>query len=540
MGSPEIDFEKKMREWDLVVVGGSLSGLFVAQKFKSEKEGSRVVVLEKGPELGGRIRTCYDGTTVLYEAGAWRIDDSHAEVRRLVDELNENERADQITLSPHPSETNRCNRRYPHAAHVPPLAEETQQDISTWAAHAFVRSPAHAGHTLSSGGYGTKTTQARGSQSYESKPDATFSRVDQGISSIVAKLERCVRKLGVHIYTNCRVTDVRYIGETYCVSTLTRKKGDGAPDSFRTEELRGRKCCLALPPEFWTKFAIYDHLRMTAAQVGSYALVHVYAEVDQDLLDEMGSTSTRGFHFLHKGVGSQIISPSHGNNIMQLAYAGAENAMALRELWEADPKELKRQLVADLWSTFELKGAADADRVGQLRVHYWHRANHYWKAALGLDTKAAMHAATVAPHPSKLPHLVTCGEAFSTQQGWMEGALQTGMLAVSELLQERAYLHRLPALNLNYELRFDYDDWILDAERWKHVHPGGELALAKHNGRDITLLFDSVHNTKHALRVAANMRVGVRHTDGTIRALPGANGAALSSVYSRSRRQRRL
>ena len=71
--------------YDVVIIGGGISGLYVA--YKLLKRGDlRVLILEKGGELGGRVFT-YSDDNMTVDAGAGRFSDSHTLFISLLKEL---------------------------------------------------------------------------------------------------------------------------------------------------------------------------------------------------------------------------------------------------------------------------------------------------------------------------------------------------------------------------------------------------------------------------------------------------------------------
>ena len=66
-----------------VIIGAGISGLTVAEGLL--KQGKPVIILERYPNVGGRIATYRDAETGLqYEIGAGRIHDSHSRVHALI------------------------------------------------------------------------------------------------------------------------------------------------------------------------------------------------------------------------------------------------------------------------------------------------------------------------------------------------------------------------------------------------------------------------------------------------------------------------
>ena len=80
--------------YDIVIVGGGISGLFLAYKLCDTD--LNILLIEKGKSLGGRIVTI-EKEGILYEAGAARFNEKHTKLITLIKELD---LEDQITMLP--------------------------------------------------------------------------------------------------------------------------------------------------------------------------------------------------------------------------------------------------------------------------------------------------------------------------------------------------------------------------------------------------------------------------------------------------------
>ena len=69
--------------YDLVIIGGGLSGCYCAFKNKHKK----ILLIERKGRLGGRVKTIKD-KNLVYEAGAARISESHKKLLKLIKQLN--------------------------------------------------------------------------------------------------------------------------------------------------------------------------------------------------------------------------------------------------------------------------------------------------------------------------------------------------------------------------------------------------------------------------------------------------------------------
>jgi hypothetical protein len=127
-------------------------------------------------------------------------------------------------------------------------------------------------------------------------------------------------------------------------------------------------------------------------------------------------------------------------------------------------------------------------------VHRWQLEAH-----LNGKTKEELMAMAVYPSPVQLPRLHLIGEAFSSQQGWTEGALLTSMQAVEHITKHplaSASKHAQPIKAAERKKGGDqmiYKGIVVDVSEWRDRHPGGFGPIFGHGNEDISELFDNFH-----------------------------------------------
>ena len=72
--------------YDVAILGGGISGLYLAYNLLKRDSKKKVVIIEKSRELGGRVDT-YQDKWMSVEAGAGRIHNGHTLTLNLIQEL---------------------------------------------------------------------------------------------------------------------------------------------------------------------------------------------------------------------------------------------------------------------------------------------------------------------------------------------------------------------------------------------------------------------------------------------------------------------
>ena len=147
--------------------------------------------------------------------------------------------------------------------------------------------------------------------------------------------------------------------------------------------------------------------------------------------------------------------------------------------------------------------------VSEVRRHLWPFAFHKWRAVPNFDLARAV-ATCVRVNPVRLPRVLCAGEAFSSHQGWMEGALETAELAVAAVTARDGVT---PRPDVVPDRTFAPREWTvyveglrLDVRAFADVHPGGIAALREHVGEhldDYMLQFD---HSPHAWAVVRSLK----------------------------------
>ena len=446
---------------DVVVVGAGLAGLAVARAL--QRDG--VVVLEASRRAGGRVRTQYEdrkgeGARVAYESGPWRVPETHTRVRRLFAEMD-------VALVPRPS---------------PP---ETQgmivPGLSTWDAHALRSGDPRVADDLDlATGYADETHAA--SAPYTTDADRYYV-APEGFSLLIERLAQGVQD----VRYDHRVVDARVKGRRYEL-TVRRRVGH---NRFRTETMECDALVVCVPPHACREWTIFrEHARSVMSAVVPGALHHIYVR---------DAAHPRGKHVkAADSLAAQFISSQYEDSPwFQASYTGGRLATLWHHLRLSAPDAfwtvLRTQVRKMVGGWTPAEDAAHAS-------HYWPHAYHAWRPVPHFDLARAVRTA-VRPNPHALPRVFLAGEAFSSHQAWMEGALETAELAVGALLARAP-----PRPHLAPTEHVTVEGWTLDVAEWMRVHPGGEAALRNHLGEDVTALMHHVGHSEHAWAVVHSLK----------------------------------
>jgi hypothetical protein len=477
---------------DCCVVGAGVAGLRVAALLA--RQGASVEVVEAAPRAGGRVRTERDGEgRVLYEAGPWRIPSDHARAIALFREHG-------VRLVP---------LRTPLASHVggdrhagaegqarAGLSGFDVRLLRTLRPHEADRSDQETGYAGQTSSDSTAAPYVTGAASFFVAPEGFSSLVDAMVSAATAA--------GARLRLDTRVTDVRRLapasalaeeGSEYALSLSSR----GAGGAFAASELRARAVFVCVPPRSaseWTSFA--PHVRSHLGRVEEGCLHHVYVK---------GSVAGPPLHVIDASTPLvQTIGDQYGRGWMQASYTSGRMARFWHRLRMLDPPNFVSLILSLLRERFPRFCATAAHGGGaQVRSHFKEGAFHAWRPAPHFRLRDAVRA-SATPAPSAFPALFWAGEAFSSYQAWIEGALETAALAVGAW-------EAGGGAGLGYETRRPFADEVVVEGRvlghmaaWATSHPGGAAAIHNHLGEDLTPLLAHVGHSPHAWAVVAALQ----------------------------------
>lgn len=417
------------------------------------------------------MRSVYDDHhhRLSYEAGPWRVPNGHVRTKRLFAQLG-------VRLEP--METS------PIDTHGDDATSNAMPGLSTWDVHALhTLDPLSADRADLATGYADQTASASGSSPYTTG-SRRFFVAPEGFRTMIERLAE-----GSAIEYDCRVVGVSKTADgAYRVRCVVRT----GHNSFQPREWVSRYLFVCVPPDScreWSIFAL--HARSLMASVVSGQLHHIYIKGDE--------ATPRGQHTTAQPLLAQTVSSQYSwSHWFQASYSGGRIARFWNHLKLSYPdrfEALLRRLTGQAWV-----GTWSSIVTPEIRSHFWPVAYHAWVPVPNFDLSRAVRL-SVRPNPMQLPGVFFAGEAFSSHQAWMEGALETADLAFYAFVDPTEDEFRPPG---PYSVVLD--GVTLDVEEWMDRHPGGRKALENHLGEDVTLLFKHIGHSSHAWAIVHSLK----------------------------------
>lgn len=459
--------KKRMpRKERVVVVGAGLAGLRIASELE-ERGGMEVLLLEARERVGGRVWTEKgEGGRVLYERGPWRVPSTHRRVIRLFSELG-------VLLVPLPTPT----PLYPHSQ------KGSCRGLSTWDAEALASGdPSKADVADLETAYADETHSACGSAPYKTDTDE-FYVSPSGFSEAIERLSKRLSKETLRL--NTRVVDIeKKKGRGYEV-TVRERRNKNSFSPHKTVDCDSVFVCV--PPSVCREWgAMRRFARSTLSAVKEGELAHLYVR---------DAEFERGNHTLYpSSLVSQVVSSEYeGSDYFQAAYVGGRLARMWQNLHLQAPTSFLRILREEVekWTGHSIPVASE------VRHHHWPVAYHAWRAVPDFSLSKSVRL-SVLPNPVDLPNLYIAGEAFSSHQAWMEGALETAEMSIDAFFS--------PPPKPPPKSATVVEGREVDVSKWKKVHPGGSGAISNYEGEDLTSLVSHIGHSPHAWAVVHSLK----------------------------------
>lgn len=361
--------------YDIVIVGGGISGLYCLYKILKLNISLNVLLIEKESRLGGRIFTVFDDyNNPIFEKGAYRIDLKHYRIIGLLNELNID--FELLTLETFTD---------------PKLVFENENYIKD--KYFFIKN-----------GFNTIIYKL-----YENIPSKYI--------SLQSKV--------VDIFGNNGEYKINYVNQGHNIN------------------IKSKKVILACPPQIFKKWNITYDLCNIINSVKEYSLNKIIIQT----VSQATFKNINNYQLYLSNDLNRVISSIYQNNWSTISYSAENLANYWNELYINDPTKYKNKITG-LTKSFVNKSLNIIDT----QNIYWECGNHTWC----VENTQEMYLESINPKHN----LYIIGEAFSLNQGWCEGALQTADSCISFLLR-----HEMSSINKNFRIDYtDYIDIIYDQE----------------------------------------------------------------------------
>ena len=406
--------------YDIVIVGGGISGLFLA--YKLSETNLEILLLEKDKNLGGRIHTSTDGN-IQYECGAGRFNEKHEKLISLIHELKLQE--NMIAL---PKNIDIVVRDYKtniplNSSYLFSILKDKYSDydkshlqkITFYQLLIDMFDSETANYMKDTLGYDAEFLHLNAHAAITMFKDDLFDETEYyvlkgGLSQIMDKMESALKKR--KNVTILKKNELKKIFDDKIVTSI---------DTYNYKNL-----VLAIPQYNLKKLDEFKDFKQIDS-VTPIELLRIYATYPlsngEPWFKDIKRTTTNNYI-------RHIIPIDYSKGLIMISYTDSLYAKLLANLHSFSEEKLMEAIHKEINCLFDIT----PPKPKKVYFHYWNDAYsglHVWKPGCDIDE---IYPQILQPDTKK--NIYICGETYSKKQGWIEGALETSYDILKKLKLE--------------------------------------------------------------------------------------------------------
>lgn len=397
-------------KYDIIVIGGGISGLNILYELAKQKTKKRVLLLEKNNYLGGRIKTFREQINkknYQWEEGAGRFNKNHKLLINLIKELKLSSHINPIGsdikfIPSKPIDREFYNKNpfeYVNIV-VTRLEKESAEEsrkytFQEYAIKKNILTKKEFDFVLDSFGYYSELVDMNAADALRLFKDGITNKLQYyglkcGLDQIIEKMRGIILKnKNFTIKTNTHIKNIKYIDSSFVLNS-----GQYFCDNL----------VLAIPKPNLCELDFLKPIRRGILDsIVCKPLCRIYAVYENAWFKNMGKITTNNDL-------RYIIPINEKSGLIMISYS--DNAFA--EYWK-NKRKILPLINKNIRETFDI----DIEDPIYIKKSYWDCGVGYWKK--NVDSGKISNAML---KPFDVP-LFICGENYSTTQGWIEGALIT-------------------------------------------------------------------------------------------------------------------
>ena len=468
--------------YDLVIVGGGISGLFLA--YKLCETNLKILLLEKDSNLGGRIHTIKK-EDYTYECGAARFNQNHTKLLTLINELDLQDKMIQLS-----SDINEKVRKYQTKNNLnidylfnvlrkkyEDLDDTYLQNITFYQLLTQIFDNETAEYIKDAFGYDSEFIHLNALAAMTMFKDDLFKKTSyyilkDGLSQIIETIE-------LYLSFKKNVTILKKNN----LKKIFDDKIETSIDTYYYKNL-----ILAIPQfnlKNLNEFKDFKELD----SVQPIQLLRIYAKYpiknkkDGVWFKNIKRTTTNNYI-------RHIIPIDYEKGLIMISYVDCHYANMLHSMYLNGKQALINAIHKEIRTLFNI----NPPEPEELFVHNWDKEYagvHMWKTGYNINE---LYPKIMQPDPKK--NIFICGETYSKKQCWIEGALETcydvlklikfkdiNITFSKELEEEKKIDKKIIKKKYTIQEVLKKDKWIIlevngkkniyDVSKWIPIHPGG-------------------------------------------------------------------
>lgn len=489
---------------DYIIVGGGISGLYLAYKLSKDVRftNNKIILFESRDRFGGRIHTFnkkINGINYRWEAGAGRFNNNHKLLIELIKDLKLDKKINKISANnnflPNKYYKNYTDNTTPYKYIREVIKLSKKNKTSDLRKYTFMElsikliGKKKSKFIYDSYGYYSELSVMNAYDAIHlfkigMNPKHQFYSLNGGLSQIINKIVTLLKRSGIILKKKSIVTDISYSKNTNNFNVTVNNK------KYSTLSL-----ILAIPKPNLTKFKILNKIKKDLNSIKCEPLERIYAVYPKKngkvWFDDLIKTTTNNKL-------RYLIPINKNNGTIMISYTDGIFTKYWHNLELKNDKELKNKINKHVNKLFSKK----IDPPIYLKSHYWSCGAGYWKKNINSNI---ISKKIIKPFTNM--NLYICGENYSLNQAWIEGALETSKDVINKLDQSTYTLSNLKTHKLKRNAWLIVDKNVYNVTNWIDKHPGGKIIM-NGIGKDSTKIFKMIGHSKNAYSMLKKFKIG--------------------------------
>lgn len=434
--------------YEVVIVGGGLAGLYSAYRILQANPDTRLLIVEKRADLGGRVFT-YRDDTMTVEAGAGRFSREHTRLWKLLRELGLASKAVPIPGGFTYVDSSTGNEAPGPEKDVAEVVKAGKSEtLSYLRSVSFldfakrVIGASRAQHIVDSFGYYSELVVMNAHDAMvlmDVLDNPAFFSLQGGLSLIITELEQRIRAFpNATIWTDTLVKRFEIFRTSKCGDSRESRRKIALPTLNRGSIRRGRKigrrgrrgcryslamadgrrvsaerCIFAVPKQALESLSAFRPVRPLLNQIACGSLCRIYSQFPSFPSEEILYAKKRTINNDLR----MMIPIDSKSGVVMISYTDNRFADAWHAMEQQSVESVDTQIARLVNETLSIR----LPKPLKTKVFYWPCGVGYWKVGAN---SLAVSRRIVRPFPGHA--IYVCGEHYSEKyQQWMEGALET-------------------------------------------------------------------------------------------------------------------
>jgi protoporphyrinogen oxidase len=409
--------------YDIIIIGGGISGLYTAWNILKKDPLKRVLILEKENNLGGRIFSEEIVKNKIVEAGAGRFSNRHILLLKLIEDLN----LSNLIIPINGDKNYFDNSILYDLTNVKKLIEiivkeskkenkEILRNMSFSQYGEKIIGLSNMKLVIDSFGFTIELIKENAYDCIqllrELSPKNDFYVLKNSLSQIIKNLNNKINQYKfAKIFLNSNVISINPFNIGYKINTINK------------EFIAKNACICALPKYALERLMIFKPIQKSLLnKVYSGSLCRIYSVFNKN---ESGKV---WFHSLSKFTTKNalrfVIPIDEERGIIMISYSDYKSADYWKKLEEEEGLDKVNEKLVELMK--KTTGIKNIPIPIKTKIYYWKDGVGYWK--IGVNS-SEISEKMISP----FPNLFVCGENYAKSQQWIESALETAENVIHRL-----------------------------------------------------------------------------------------------------------